>query len=86
MCNLTMSVNKHKGCSASVKKRTLTGSIKHLRTAYLVSLTLFVTNSEFKFPFHIVVSDEACGGSTESTKILNRFGINFAHQLIHSSV
>ena len=64
VCNLTMSVNKRKGRSASVKESALTGSIKTLRRAYLVSLILFVTNSECNSPFHIVLSDviEACGG------------------------
>ena len=43
VCNLTMSVNERKGRSASVKGSALTGSIKTLRRAYLVSLILFVT-------------------------------------------
>ena len=60
VCNLTMSVNERKGRSASVKKSALTSSINR---AYLVSLILFVTNSECISPFDIVVSDviEACG-------------------------
>ena len=40
VCDLAMSINERKGCSASVKESALTGSIKHLRRAYLVSLIM----------------------------------------------
>ena len=48
-----------------------------MRRAYLVSLILFITNSECNSPFHAVLSDviESFGGSTELITILNRFGI-----------
>ena len=77
VCKLTQSVNERKGRSASVKDGTFSGHIKHLRRAYLVSLIIFITNSECNSPFHAVLSDviESCGGSTELTTILNRFGI-----------
>ena len=77
VCKLTQSVNECKGRSAAVKESTFTGRIKHLCRAYLVSLILFITNSECNSSFHAVLSDviESCGGSTELTTILNRFGI-----------
>ena len=60
--------------SASVEDGTFTGHIKHLRWAYLVSLIIFITNSECNSPFHAVLSDviESSGGSTE---LKTRFGI-----------
>ena len=90
VCKLTQSVNERKGRSASVKDGTFSGHIKHLRRAYLVSLIIFITNSECNSPFHAVLSDviESCGGSTELTTILNRFGICFSvdtlKRIIHS--
>lgn len=74
---LTQSVNERRGRSASVSEASFSGRIKHLRRAYLVSLILFITNSECNHPFHVVLSDivESCGGSTELMTILNRFGI-----------
>ena len=74
---LTQSVNERKRRSASVNETSLSGRIKHLRRASLVSLILFITNSECNFPFHVVLSDivESCGGSTELMTILNRLGI-----------
>lgn len=70
-------MNERRGRSAAVKESTFTGHIKRLRRAYLVSLILFVTNSERTSPFHTVLSDviESCGGSTELITIFNRFGI-----------
>ena len=77
VCKLTLSVNERKGRSASVNDSTFSGRIKQLRQAYLVSLIIFITNSECNSPFHAVLSDviESCGGSTELITILNRFGI-----------
>ena len=74
---------ERKGRSASVKDSVLTGSIKHLHRAYLVTLILFVTSSECNSPFHIVLSKviKTCGGSTGLIKILNRSGI--CSQSIH---
>ena len=70
-------MNGFKGRSAAVKENSFAGRIKHLCRAYLVSLILFITNSECNFPFHAILSDviESCGGSTELITILNRFGI-----------
>ena len=77
VCKLTQSVNEHRGRTASVKESSFAGRIKRLRRVYLVSLILFMTNSECNFPFHVVLSDtiESCGGSTELITILNRLGI-----------
>ena len=77
VCEITQSVNERKGRSASVNKESFAGRIKHLRRAYIVSLIIFVTNSECNSPFHVVLSDviESCGGSTELITMLNRFGI-----------
>ena len=74
---VTQSVNESRGRSASVNETSLSGRMKHVRRAYLMSLILFITNSECNFPFHVVLSDivEACGGSTELITILNRLGI-----------
>jgi hypothetical protein len=90
VCELTHSVNERKGHNASVKEDSLTGRIKYLRRAYLVSLMIFITNSECNSPFHAVLSDviESCGGSTELITILNRFGIcssvDTLKRIIHS--
>jgi hypothetical protein len=67
VCELTQSINEHKGRSASVKEDSFAGRIKYLRRAYLVSLIIFISNSECNSPFHAVLSDtiESCGGSTE---------------------
>ena len=77
ICILTQSVNERKGRSAAVDKTSLSGRIKQLRRAYLLSLIFFITNNECNFPFHVVLSDavEFCGGSTELIKLLNRFGV-----------
>ena len=76
VCKLTQSVNERKGRSASVNDSTFAGHIKHLCRAYLVSLIIFITNSECNSPFHSVFSDvESRGGSTELITILNRFSI-----------
>ncbi len=63
VCKLTQSINECKGRSASVNDSTFSGRIKHLRQAYLVSLIVFITNSECNSPFHAVLSDviESCG-------------------------
>ena len=61
-----------------------------MRRAYIVSLIIFVTNSECNSPFHTVLSDviESCGGSTELITMLNRFGIcssvDTLKRIIHS--
>ena len=67
VCEITQSKNERKGRSASVNESSFAGRIKHLRRAYIVSLIIFVTNSECNSPFHVVLSDiiESCGGSTE---------------------
>ena len=77
VCELTQSINECKGRSASVNEDSFAGHIKHLRRAYLVSLIIFITDSECNSPFHALLSDviESCGGSTELNTILNRFGI-----------
>ena len=83
-------MNEHKGRSAAVEESSFAGHIKHLRTAYLVSLILFITNTECNSPFHAVLSDviESCGGSTELITILNRFSIcssvDTLNRIIHS--
>ena len=66
ICKITESVNERKGRSASVNDSTFAGHIKRPRRAYLVSLILFVTNSECNSPFHALLSDviESCWGST----------------------
>ena len=90
VCDLTQSVNERKGRSASIKEDSFAGCIKRLRRAYLVSLIIFITNSECNSPFHAVLSDviESCGGSTELITILNRFGIcssvDTLKRIIHS--
>ena len=90
VCKLTQSVNERKGRSASVNDSTFSGRIKQLHQAYLVSLIIFITNSECNSPFHAVLSDviESCGGSTELITILNRFGIcssvDTLKRIIHS--
>ena len=70
-CKLTKSVNEHKGRgrSPSIKDSLLAGHIKHLCQAYLVSLIVFIANSECNSPLHAVLSDvvESCGGSTGLT-------------------
>ena len=91
VCELTQSVNERKGRSASVKEDSFVGRIKRLRRTYLVSLIIFITNSECNSPFHAVLSDviESCGGSTELITILNRFGIcssvDTLKHIIHSA-
>ena len=52
VCKLTQSVNERKGRSASVNDSTFASHIKHFRRAYLVSLIIFITNSECNSPFH----------------------------------
>ena len=54
VCEITQSVNEHKGRSASVNKDSFAGRIKHLRRAYIVFL-MFVTNSECNSPFNTVL-------------------------------
>ena len=69
--NLTMSINERKGRKAAKVEDTFAGRIKHLRRAYIVSVLLFVTNSECYSPFHVVLADavESNGGSTEHQNI-----------------
>ena len=77
VCGITQSKNECKGRSASVNESSFASCMKHLRRAYIVSLIIFVTNSECNSPFHVVLSNviESCGGSTELITMLNRFGI-----------
>ena len=76
ICILTQSVNEGKNRGTATSEYSFHGRIKRLRRAYILSLILFVTNSECSFPFHIALSDaiESCGGSSELIKILNRVG------------
>ena len=76
VCTLTFSVNEHKRRKAAIAADTHAGKIKCLRRAYLLSIILFVTNSECSFPFHVLLADavESNGGSVQLTKILNRIG------------
>ena len=57
VCELTQSVNERKERSATMKDSTFAGFIKHLRRAYLVSLIVYITNSECNSAFHVVLSD-----------------------------
>ncbi len=74
---LTQSVNERKGRKAATSCDTHASHLKRVRRAYLLSLILFITNSECNFPFHVLLADavEASGGSTELITILNRLGI-----------
>ena len=47
-----------------------------MRRAYLLSVILFIANSERFHPFHVLLADtvESCGGSTELITLLNRLG------------
>ena len=83
-CKLTKSVNEHKGHSPSVKDSTLAGCIKYLRRAYLVSLIVFMTNSECHSPFH--ARDVVMWGFYWVDSHLNRFAIKFAPQWIRLSI
>ena len=42
----------------------------------MLSVIMFVTNSECFHPFHVLLADtiESCGGSTELITVLNRLG------------
>ena len=77
VCLLTRSVNERKGRKAAVNEETLSGHIKHLRRAYLLSVLLFCTNTQCCYPFHVQLADavESCGGSAELLRILNRLGV-----------
>ena len=77
VCNLTMTVNERKGRKAATAEDTFAGKIKRLRRAYILSVLLFVTNSECSSPFHVLLADavESNGGSTELITILNRIGV-----------
>ena len=76
VCTLTSSVNERKGRTAATAGDTYAGKIKHLRRAYILSVILFITNSECSSPFHVLLADtiESHGGSTELITILNRVG------------
>ena len=76
VCTLTRSVNESRGRKAAIAADTHAGKIKCLRRAYVLSVILFVTNSECSFPFHVLLADavESNGGSMELSKILNRIG------------
>ena len=73
---LTQSVNERKGRRVATLEDTYASRLKHLHRAYLLSVVLFITNSECNFPFHILLADtvEANEGSTEVIIILNRLG------------
>lgn len=73
---LTMTVNERKGRRSTTFKDTYASHLKHLRRAYLLSVLLFVVNSECSFPFHVLLADtiESSGGSTELITVLNRVG------------
>ena len=88
ICILTQSVNECKGRSAAIDEKSFAGQIKRLRRAYLVSLILFVTNSECNFPFHIVLSDamETHGGSTELIRMFNRLGLVALSETLKRSI
>lgn len=58
-------------------------------SAYLLSILLFSTNSEYSHPFHLILVDvEACGGSTELIRILNCVGavtsVDSLKRLVHT--
>ena len=74
---LTRSVNECKGRKAAVDEDSLSGHIKRLRRAYLLSVLLFCTNAQCCYPFHVQLADavECCGGSTELIRILNHLGV-----------
>ena len=76
ICTLTQSVNERKGRTAATAEHSFAGRIKKVRRAYLLSVILFVTNSECFHPFHVLLADtiESCGGSTELITVLNRLG------------
>ena len=66
VCTLTMTVNERKGRKGAIAEDTFAGRIKRLRRAYILSLLLFVTNSECYSPFHVFADAvESNGGSTE---------------------
>lgn len=73
---LTQSVNEHKGRLTAVSKSSSAYHLKRLRRAYLLSVLLFVSNSECSFPFHVLLADavDTSGASTELMTILNRIG------------
>ena len=73
---LTMSKNERKGRKAAITQDRFAGIIKRLRRSYLLSVIMFLTNSECYSPFHVLLADaiECNGGSTELIKIFNRIG------------
>ena len=76
VCKLTMSKNERKGRKAAIAQDTFSGKIKLLRRSYLLSVIMFLTNSECYSPFHVLLADaiECNGGSTELIEIFNRIG------------
>ncbi len=76
ICLLTQSVNERRGRRAAVEETTLHGTIKRIRSAYLLSMMLFSVNSECTYPFHLLLADAvgSCGESTELLTMLNRLG------------
>ena len=71
---LTMSKNERKGRKAAIAQDTFAGKIKHLRRSYLLSVIMFLTNSECYSPFHVLLADaiECNGGSTELIKNIQK--------------
>ena len=90
VCKRTQSVNERRGRNGSINNSIFAGRVKRLRRAYLVSLIIFINNSECNSPFHAAlrVVIESCGGSTQLITILNRFGIcssvDTLKRIIHS--
>ena len=88
VCEITQSVNERKGRSASVNKDSFASRIKHLRRTYIVSLIIFITNSECNSPFHTVLSDiiESCRGSTELNRSWHATSIQLVQPMPNTAI
>ena len=71
ICTLTQSVSERKGRTVAAADHRFAGFIKRVCRAYLLSVILFVTNSECFHPFH-----------ADTIKL---WGFNRAHHCIESS-
>ena len=71
ICTLTQSVSERKGRTVATADHRFAGFIKRVCRAYLLSVILFVTNSECFHPFH-----------ADTIKL---WGFNRAHHRIESS-
>lgn len=74
ICTLTQSVSERKGRTVATADHRFAGFIKRVCRAYLLSVILFVTNSECFHPFHVLLADT-----------IELWGFNRAHHCIEPS-